>query len=422
MKQNHTSTQTSRCSTLTAFVGSVLTAMGGLGFLSFAPSSACAVDCSAPPMGLVSFWPGEGTASDLASDNNGTLMNGVAFVPGKAGQAFSFNGTTGYIRVPDSPNLRFTSAMTIEGWVYPASVGGAYRNIISKWDYPSATSQVSYTTAINADGKFGFGLCNDGKCPSSSSGTVLSSSSPPVNQWTHFAATYDGAVMRMYVNGFLEGQAPYTGGIFPGTNSLIIGAALPGLSHFSGRIDEPAVYNRALSETEIQAIYSAGSGGKCHRPIITTQPRNQLGYWGQSITLSAAALGATPMSYQWLHNGSPKAGGSDGSLVLTNVQADDAGTYCVVITNTYGSATSSNALVTVNPAGVSADLYTGITIEGVVGQTYGVQYTTNLDDAGSWQGLANVPLSTTPQLWVDAQPANQARRYYRVVPGPISIP
>lgn len=279
-----------------------------------------------------------------------------------------------------------------------------------------------YTTAVNPGGIVAFGVCDTGNCPAGS-GNAFASTAVPINQWTHFAATYDGSYMAIYINGSLNTLSVYNKGIFAGTVPLVIGAATPGGdSPFAGRIDEPAVYNRALSAAEILAIYNAGSVGKCHRPIITVQPRNQLGYWGSDITLSAAARGASPMGYQWLHNGSPVAGGSDGSLVLTNVQVDDAGTYSVVITNAYGGATSSNALVTVNPAGVSADLYTGITIEGVVGQTYGVQYTTNLNDAGSWQGVANVPLSTTPQLWFDTQPANQPRRYYRVVPGPISIP
>ena len=87
-----------------------------------------------------------------------------------------------------------------------------------------------------------------------------------------------------------------------------------------------------------------------------------------------------------------------------------------------GSTDSSNANLTVNPAGVSLALYAGITIDGVVGLTYGIQYSTNLSNMTGWQGMANVTLSVTPQLWFDLQPVTQPQRYYRVVPGPITIP
>ena len=100
----------------------------------------------------------------------------------------------------------------------------------------------------------------------------------------------------------------------------------------------------------------------------------------------------------------------------------DAGNYSVVVTNDCGTTTSSNAYLTMNPAGVSLALYSGITIDGVVGLTYGIQYSTDLSNTNSWQGMANVTLSVPTMLWFDMQPANQPQRYYRVVPGPISIP
>ena len=210
--------------------------------------------------------------------------------------------------------------------------------------------------------------------------------------------------------------------MFPGSNDLLIGAALPGLSPFAGLIDEPAVYNRALSAEEIAAIYNAGSAGKCQLPIIISQPRGQVGYWGKSALLAVTATGAAPLSYQWLKDGSPLAGASGSALPFTNLQTTNAGNYSVVVTNGNGSATSSNAYLTVNPAGVSLALYSGITIEGVVGLTYGIQYSTNLSNPSGWQGRANVSLGAPSQLWFDLQPANQPQRYYRVVPGPISIP
>jgi hypothetical protein len=134
------------------------------------------------------------------------------------------------------------------------------------------------------------------------------------------------------------------------------------------------------------------------------------------------AVTNTPLSYQWLKDGTPLAGATGSSLLLANLQATNAGNYSVVISNDYGSTTSSNAYLTVNPAGVSLALYAGITIDGVVGLTYGIQYSTDLSNTNGWQGIVNVTLSVPTMLWFDMQPANQPQRYYRVVPGPISIP
>jgi hypothetical protein len=108
--------------------------------------------------------------------------------------------------------------------------------------------------------------------------------------------------------------------------------------------------------------------------------------------------------------------------VLTNLQISDTGNYSVIISNSLGSITSSNAYLTVNPAGVSVALYAGVTIDGVVGLTYGIQSNTDLSNTNGWRGVANVTLATPSELWFDVQPANQPYRYYRVVPGPISIP
>jgi len=45
-----------------------------------------------------------------------------------------------------------------------------------------------------------------------------------------------------------------------------------------------------------------------------------------------------------------------------------------------------------------------------------------LSNTNGWQGMANVTLGTPAELWFDVQPASQPQRYYRVVPGPISVP
>jgi hypothetical protein len=75
-----------------------------------------------------------------------------------------------------------------------------------------------------------------------------------------------------------------------------------------------------------------------------------------------------------------------------------------------------------NPASVSIALYAGVTIDGAIGLTYGIQSTLDLSNTNSWVGRTNITLTTPTYLWYDSQPATQPQTYYRVLPGPISIP
>lgn len=83
-------------------------------------------------------------------------------------------------------------------------------------------------------------------------------------------------------------------------------------------------------------------------PGISTQPANQAVNQGQNASFSVVASGSPPFSYQWNFNGSPLAGASNSSLLLTNVQASQAGNYNVVVSNPAGSVASQVATLTVN--------------------------------------------------------------------------
>ena len=157
-------------------------------------------------------------------------------------------------------------------------------------------------------------------------------------------------------------------------------------------------------------------------PSITQQPVSQIGYLGNSVTFRVTATGDPLPSYQWQKDGAPIPGATNTSLVLTNLQATNAGRYSVIVSNPVGSVTSSDAYLTISPADVSFALYSGITIEGAVGQTFGIRCSTNLDNTNGWWGLTNLTLQAPAELWLDAQPAAQQPRYYLVVPGPITIP
>jgi WD40 repeat protein len=173
----------------------------------------------------------------------------------------------------------------------------------------------------------------------------------------------------------------------------------------------------SLSQAE---LYLSGFIPPCR---IAAQPQSQLGFWGKTVSFTVAATnGIPPYAYQWRKEGVDISSATNSVLTLTNVQPTDAGIYTVLVSDTVTNLLSQPATLTVNPAGVSIALYAGVTIDGVVGQTYGVQSTMDLSNTNSWVGRANVTLTNATQLWYDSQPATQPQTYYRVVPGPISTP
>jgi hypothetical protein len=82
---------------------------------------------------------------------------------------------------------------------------------------------------------------------------VPGAASLPLSTWTHLATTYDGVTLRLYVNGSLVGSRDIAGGIHTSSSPLRLGGNAIWGEYFGGRLDEVRIYNRALSQTEIQA-------------------------------------------------------------------------------------------------------------------------------------------------------------------------
>ena len=89
-------------------------------------------------------------------------------------------------------------------------------------------------------------------------------------------------------------------------------------------------------------------------PTITTQPQSASVPAGNSVVFTAAASGTSPLAYQWSLNGNPLSGANSASLTLASIQSGDAGSYALTVTNSYGSATSKVATLTIAAGGGTA--------------------------------------------------------------------
>ena len=383
--------------------------------------------CDPTPSGLVAWWPGEGNANDIVGNNNGILVGGTTFTAGEVGQAFHFDGVSGTVSVPSSSELNFgTNDFTVEFWVRFQDLVDQSNGLVSKDSYAGGSAYAGWVINI-ADGLGGFGIETRhlvaGNGPDTNARWVKSNLSTLT--WYHVAAIRQSSILSLFVNGVLRASAQEL--LLTDVNCATeqtIGSLNAGhLQQFQGDLDEVSIFNRALSSTEVAAIYAAGSAGKCRTPFITIQPKSEVGYWGQSVTFSVAALPISPpLNYQWQSNSVAISGATNQTLTLTNLQNSFAAGYSVVIANSYGSVTSAPpANLTINPAGVGIALYPGVQINGVVGYIYGIQSTTNLSDPNSWVGRTNLTFTQLAEIWPDYQPS-PVQTFYRVLQGPIPIP
>lgn len=148
-------------------------------------------------------------------------------------------------------------------------------------------------------------------------------------------------------------------------NGLPVSGATNATLTFSLASTADAGTYRAVVRNASGSVVSNGAtlaiGNGPGAPIITLQPSDAARPFGTTVTLSVVAAGSAPLSYQWRRDGELIASATTDSLVLSNLQAADDGSYDVVVTNPEGVTTSSPAVVTATSG------YTFSTLAGVAG-------------------------------------------------------
>ena len=230
--------------------------------------------------GLVAHWSFDDcTAKDVSGNgHDGTINGNPVCVEGKNSKAFSLNGNGDYVEVQSTSELSPSTTMTVSSWVKPSDfyAGECKSNSIvvkgNNFTLPGYFDLGYFDPEINVGGCF----ANSGKHIFAFRITFLDKTQEYLNgtqdivlgNWYLTTAVYDGSNVKLYVNGKLEAEK-YVGKKTLGDNSqnLTIGrmAVIPGNGDrwaywVNGGIDETRVYNRALSETEIKALYSNAPG------------------------------------------------------------------------------------------------------------------------------------------------------------------
>ena len=204
------------------------------------------------------------TFSDDNSDPNPKVVDGLF------GNALRFDGKNDFIVIQDSTLSRSHSEMTISAWIKPVSLDHE-KNIVI---FNRSGDGQSFSLAFKNDGK----VLSFGK-----SGKNNKETNFPVvpdflldDKWHHVACNYDGSFANLYLDGKLLGSQLWSGIISSGCDDICIGSNGGNNCFFNGDIDEVALFNRALSLSEIESIYNSS---ECAYP-----DKNGLaGYWNLDI-------------------------------------------------------------------------------------------------------------------------------------------
>ncbi len=211
--------------------------------------------------GLAGWWPFTGNADDSSGNGNNGTVYGAALATDRFGNiasSFNYDGIDDRIEVADQPMLNCRK-ITLSVWVFPYPFLQGVQ-IIYKADLNTAANETYSINSVHAAIK-GASLCVAG-----AGWHILSlNQALPSAAWHHIVVTYDGDTLKNYVNGVLKNTLFYQGLIdsCPGGNLRF------GFNHlnnnngnpFKGKIDDIGIWNRALSQQEITALYNSGSVG-----------------------------------------------------------------------------------------------------------------------------------------------------------------
>ena len=341
--------------------------------LLFAATSAVAqIPSYVPSNGLVGWWPFNGNANDESGNGNNGTVNGATLTQDRNGvnnSAFTFNGTSTFIEVPSTNLLQLSSNYSIGLWYNPAlNINNApYGYTLLSKITPTGWYggyEIMLGT-INPNGE----ILHTGNIDNSN---FILGPHNGISQgiWQFVVVSYDGVKLKLYSNGQYVDSLYKAGSLQIGSDPLRFGRRGGGTIYnqwYSGILDDIGIWNRALTQQEITALYNAQS---CTSNTITADGPTTF-CAGNSVTLTSDVVGGT---YQWKKNGVNIATNS----TSRTFKASSTGSYtCVATCN--GTTLTSNAIAVTSKTNASAT----VSASGATSFCAGDSVTLNCTNLGS---------------------------------------
>jgi hypothetical protein len=386
--------------------GTILAAAANGGFIYTSANSGLTWTQTSAPSAYWSFIASSSDGTKLAAvfaNTGGTGTSGAIYTSTDSGLTWTQTS---------APELYwFSIASSSDGSKLAAAVangGGIYTSTNSglTWTQTSAPNLSWFSIASSSDGtKLAAAVRSSGIYTSTNSGLTWIQASAPNQNWQSIASSSDGTILAAAVFG---------GGIYTSVNSGLtwIQTSAPNLDWYS-----------IASSSDGTKLTAAVFGGDIYigtitQPSITAQPQSLAVNAHDTASFSVTALGAPPLSYQWSLNGSNISGAIASSLTISNVVQCDLGTYAVVVTNDFGTNTSSNAVLSMYP--FLAAPFTGAVTYWGQSSTLSVRAwgTGPLDYQWFYDGVA-ISDATNQELTLTTIQATNAGLYSVVVTSPL---
>jgi hypothetical protein len=221
---------------------------------------------------LVAYWPFEETAGDVVkdksgNDNDGTLMGGFTFDSSSAANrlgnptgALTFNGSSDWIHVAHDTTIDCFPQVTIAAWV-KSGTQKAYAELVSKeLAVVVGGNYRAYLIMVHSNQSVMSWMANAAN-PTYVGNTTGTADGVAVGEWHFIAVTHDGTGITLYLDGLQDGlKVPMTGLESTASAPLFIGKGPDefGDRHWTGDVDEIAIWNAALTPGNILSVYENG--------------------------------------------------------------------------------------------------------------------------------------------------------------------
>jgi len=254
--------------------------------------------------GLVGWWKFDETSGNVAKDssgqgNDGNIVGTAQWMAGKIDGAFQFNGST-YINCGNKPSLNVRDQITMAFWFKVQAFSNTWEAFLAKGDGAYRASRSNGTGDSVHMGITGGNYFD--------ATTIVTG-----GQWHHYCGTYDGALAKIYIDGKLDAFRQYSGQIgdssaynlYIGENQQATGRMLHGL------LDDVRIYDKALSEQQIQDLIAKGTGPTWNK---AEKPNPADGTIGVAMPLLQWSKGETAMFHSLYLGTSPTLTDADVKL------------------------------------------------------------------------------------------------------------
>ena len=231
-----------------------------------------------PTNGLVAYYPFNGNANDASGNGNNGTVNGAILTTdrfGNVGKAYGFDGVNCETRIDAQVNTNSISsnnAYTVSFWVKKVGDGCMMHPRIMEFYSPDNVGALQFSWDVTGINNLLIEFGNN----ISQINALNYSNSNWLNQWYHLAVTCNSNYFIFYLNGIEVNRFTYAG--FPRLAQSVSFGRMnhPAFNTFKGDLDDIAIYNRALSQSEITGLYNAGTNTCLPSYLPTT---GLVGYW-----------------------------------------------------------------------------------------------------------------------------------------------